>query len=69
MSRLASRMHVLPRAFARSLRARRRPADPARILIAHHLLLGDTLQFHCPLERGAQLFTSQHGRDFNRLRL
>ena len=51
MSRLASRMHVLPRAFARSLRARTRPTAPARILIAHHLLLGDTLMVTALLAR------------------
>ena len=43
-SRLASRARVLPRAAAnRWLRARRRPSDPRRILIAHHLLTGDVL--------------------------
>lgn len=44
-SRLAGRARVLARAlFSRLGSARRsRPADPRRILIAHHLLLGDTL--------------------------
>jgi ADP-heptose:LPS heptosyltransferase len=44
--RLAGRMRVLPRALARrflAIRRRRRPAAPRRILIAHHLLAGDTL--------------------------
>jgi ADP-heptose:LPS heptosyltransferase len=39
-------MRVLPRALARRfmhLRPRERPAAPRSILIAHHLLLGDTL--------------------------
>ncbi len=51
MSRLVSRMHVLPRAFARGLGARRRPSAPARILVAHHLLLGDTLMVTALLAR------------------
>ena len=44
--RLAGRLRVLPRALTRRflrLRRRQRPAAPRRILIAHHLLLGDTL--------------------------
>jgi ADP-heptose:LPS heptosyltransferase len=44
--RLAGRMRVLPRALARRFlasRRRRRPATPRRILVAHHLLAGDTL--------------------------
>lgn len=44
--RLAGRMRVLPHALARrflALRRRQRPAAPRRILIAHHLLAGDTL--------------------------
>src|SRR5690242_16448355 len=44
--RLAGRMRVLPRAVSHRfmhLRPRERPADPQRILIAHSLLLGDTL--------------------------
>ena len=44
--RLAGRLRVLPRALAhRFLRLQRRgrPASPRSILIAHHLLLGDTL--------------------------
>ena len=43
-SRLRGRVEVIARAgLARLSRARERPADPARILVAHHLLLGDTL--------------------------
>ena len=45
-SRLRARLAVLPRAMwrrARSAGRRRRSADPARILVAHNLLLGDTL--------------------------
>lgn len=45
-SRFPGRTRVLPRALAnRFLRLQRRgrPASPRRILIAHHLLLGDTL--------------------------
>jgi ADP-heptose:LPS heptosyltransferase len=45
MSRLAGRIRIfaraLPRLFAKPLR--RKPLHPQRILIAHHLLLGDTL--------------------------
>ncbi len=51
MSRLASRMVVMPRALAKALRGRRPPQDPARILIAHHLLLGDTLMLAALLAR------------------
>jgi len=51
MSRLASRLHVLPRALAGGLRSRRRPEQPARILIAHHLLLGDTVMLTALLAR------------------
>jgi ADP-heptose:LPS heptosyltransferase len=55
VSRLASRLHVLPRALAgglaRKLARRHRPADPARILVAHHLLLGDTLMLAALLAR------------------
>lgn len=44
--RLAGRLRILPRALARrflGLQRRERPAAPRSILIAHHLLLGDTL--------------------------
>lgn len=41
--RLASRIQVLGRAGWHSLRPRRRPEAPARVLVAHHLLLGDTI--------------------------
>lgn len=51
MSRLASRLHVLPRAMAAGLRARQRPQAPMKILVAHHLLLGDTLMATALLAR------------------
>ena len=51
MSRLSSRLHVMPRALARSVGRRRKPAHPQRILIAHHLLLGDTLMLAALLAR------------------
>jgi ADP-heptose:LPS heptosyltransferase len=44
--RFAGRAQVVVRALARratTIGARRRPGEPRRILIAHHLLLGDTL--------------------------
>ncbi len=46
MSRLASRLHILPRALGQSLATlgrRQAPKAPRRILVAHHLRLGDTL--------------------------
>jgi ADP-heptose:LPS heptosyltransferase len=45
-SRVAGRLRILPLALARRflrVQRRRRPASPRSILIAHHLLLGDTL--------------------------
>lgn len=43
-SRLAARARVVPRALLRRFAVRRtRPRDPASILVAHNLLLGDTL--------------------------
>jgi ADP-heptose:LPS heptosyltransferase len=51
MSRLASRLHVLPRALLRGGARRARPVDPKRILIAHSLLLGDTLMLAALLAR------------------
>jgi len=56
MSRFASRMVVMPRAFAKALRGRHRPHDPARILIAHNLLLGDTLMLAALLARLRRLY-------------
>jgi len=44
--RLAGRLRVLPRALAHRFliaRRRKRPSSPRRILVAHHLLAGDTL--------------------------
>ncbi len=52
--RLASRLAVFPRAAANALATagRRRPrADPQRILIAHSLLLGDTLMLTALIAR------------------
>jgi len=43
MSRFAGRASVVARALLLRRRARAMPADPQRILVAHHLLLGDTL--------------------------
>ncbi|MFC0573095.1 glycosyltransferase family 9 protein [Paraburkholderia solisilvae] len=45
MSRLAGRIRIFARALPRLLMKplRRKPLHPQRILIAHHLLLGDTL--------------------------
>jgi len=42
-SRFSGRARVVARALARRVAPRRRPRDPKRILVAHHLLLGDTL--------------------------
>jgi ADP-heptose:LPS heptosyltransferase len=42
-SRFLGRAAVVSRALARRGLRRRPPKDPARVLIAHHLLLGDTL--------------------------
>ena len=42
-SRLRGRVEVVARALAQRLRPRRAPRDPRRILVAHHLLMGDTL--------------------------
>src|SRR5947208_6752473 len=42
-SRFAGRASVVWRALAERGRVRRPPSAPARILVAHHLLLGDTL--------------------------
>lgn len=56
MSRLASRLHVLPRALVRGGARRARPSDPKRILIAHNLLLGDTLMLTALLARLRRLY-------------
>ena len=52
-SRLASRLKVVPRGVLKRLFSgrRSRPADPRRILVAHHLLLGDTLMLTPMLAR------------------
>ena len=42
-SRFAGRATAVARALLLRRRARARPEDPRRILVAHHLLLGDTL--------------------------
>src|SRR6266849_4707484 len=41
--RNAGRLRVLPRVLANRLFPRRKPTDPKRVLIAHHLLLGDVV--------------------------
>jgi ADP-heptose:LPS heptosyltransferase len=51
MSRLATRLHILPRALVRGGARRTAPDDPQRILIVHHLLLGDTLMLTALLAR------------------
>ena len=56
MSRLATRLHVLPRALLRGGAGRAPPADPRRILVAHHLLLGDTLMLTALLARLRRLY-------------
>lgn len=44
MSRFAARRQIIPRALANRLaHARVRPAEPRRIVVVHHLLLGDTI--------------------------
>ncbi|TMI04678.1 MAG: glycosyltransferase family 9 protein, partial [Betaproteobacteria bacterium] len=42
-SRAAGRLRVLPRVLASRLFPRRKPAQPKRVLIAHHLLTGDVV--------------------------
>src|SRR5438046_10733973 len=42
-SRSAARLRVLPRVLAGRLFPRRKPAQPKRVLVAHHLLLGDVM--------------------------
>jgi ADP-heptose:LPS heptosyltransferase len=51
MSRLATRLHLLPRALIRGGARGAEPADPRRILIVHDLLLGDTLMLTALLAR------------------
>jgi ADP-heptose:LPS heptosyltransferase len=41
--RFRTRALVVPRALARRMRRRDRPEEPRRVLVAHNLLLGDTL--------------------------
>jgi ADP-heptose:LPS heptosyltransferase len=41
--RFPGRVAVVARGLADRVRPRREPADPRRVLVAHHLLLGDTL--------------------------
>lgn len=52
-SRLSSRLEVVPRGVLKRLLSgrRRRPVDPRRILVAHQLLLGDTLMLTPMLAR------------------
>ena len=42
-SRFWSRLLVLSHALPRLIFGRRKPSQPRRILIAHHLLLGDSI--------------------------
>lgn len=56
MSRLATRLHVLPRAVVRGGARRRQPAEVRRILVVHHLLLGDTLMLTALLARLRRLY-------------
>jgi len=42
-SRAAGRLRVLPRVLASRVFPRRKPAQPKRVLIAHHLLTGDVV--------------------------
>ena len=51
MSRLATRLHVLPRALLRGGVRRTQPSEVRRILVVHHLLLGDTLMLTALLAR------------------
>jgi ADP-heptose:LPS heptosyltransferase len=50
-SRLSGRAHVVARALLLRRKQRAAPADPRRILIAHHLLLGDTLMLTALLKK------------------
>ncbi|HEY4372727.1 MAG TPA: glycosyltransferase family 9 protein [Burkholderiales bacterium] len=56
MSRFATRLHVLPRAVVRGGARRRQPAEVRRILVVHHLLLGDTLMLTALLARLRRLY-------------
>ena len=56
MSRLATRLHVLPRALLRGGARRARPTEVRRILVVHHLLLGDTLMLTALLARLRRLY-------------
>ena len=51
MSRLAARLHVLPRALLRGGARRAPPTEVRRILVVHHLLLGDSLMLTALLAR------------------
>ncbi len=51
MGRLGTRLTLLPRAAINSLGKRQRPTDVRSILIAHNLLLGDTLMLTALLAR------------------
>lgn len=50
-NRLAGRLAILARAAAHAGRRRERPDRPRRILVAHHLLVGDTLMLTALLAR------------------
>ena len=51
MGRLGTRLTLLPRAAINSMGKRQRPTDVRSILIAHNLLLGDTLMLTALLAR------------------
>ena len=60
MSRLPSRLAVLPRAALNTLGKRKRPVQMRRILIAHNLLLGDTLMLTALLARVRRNWPDAH---------
>ncbi len=55
-SRLPARLAVIGRALLHSLKPRRKPQHPRRILIAHHLLLGDVLMLTALLAKLRQQY-------------
>jgi ADP-heptose:LPS heptosyltransferase len=54
--RLRARLHLLPRALVRGGARRVPPSNPQRILVAHNLLLGDTLMLTALLARLRRLY-------------
>lgn len=55
-SRLPARLAIIARALIHSLKPRRKPEQPKRILIAHHLLLGDVLMLTALLAKLRQQY-------------